>query len=406
MAIKGGTNGGYTGGNLGGTGYGPKCYNTGGIPYSTGLFNNRLSYDFRVSNTTIFSFGTTDATLAATNGLAITSSTGGVINSGATRQIFGNSSGLILNTPTGTAVQLVVNGSAIFGAQANGLYFYTDTGSPPSGQIGLNRSSSVNLIASVPTGGSFWVNYNNSIDTGISTASILFGFNGQTSTINSSYNVIARMTGGSMGYNAPAGSHIWHIAGSQYGALSSSLLTLANTDGIYMAHTGGTITAANRQYAGTSTGLNYNVPTSLAHTFLANNVTHAVLNASGVRVPNALQFLGTTSGGSAMNLATITSNNVIVYGPNGTSQYTIAAAGTQVLFANTVKGVLIIYTDTTGEYALYHLDGAGSGTAFSGSSVFVIGTPASDKIGIDNSGGNYRINNNSRGSRNFYVVKI
>ena len=100
-------------------------------------------------------------------------------------------------------------------------------------------------------------------------------------------------------YNVPAGlGHNFRVSTSIYAKINATGIDLSpqsanaltfGPGGKVIFGSGGSSTAANREIVGTSTGVDYNVPTNLAHTFRANNVSQGTWDGiNGVAVISAV----------------------------------------------------------------------------------------------------------------------
>ena len=88
---------------------------------------------------------------------------------------------------------------------------------------------------------------------------------------SSSLAYAAGSASGDLTLNASTGRQIFgYINGAEVGRLTSSGLDLSTNSKKLIFGSGGSVTAANREIVGTSTGNSHNVPTGLSHTFYVN----------------------------------------------------------------------------------------------------------------------------------------
>lgn len=186
MAIKNGQ-------TLGGIGYGPKAYNSLGIPYSSGLFNVKTggAYDFKVAGSSVF----------------------GV-----------NSGGAVVS----------INGQTFVVQSNNGLSLYSAQTSAGASVANIWRDSSINLNYNTSSGASHIHLINgtavSTLAAGLLTLATTNGiyFNSSTGTVTGTSRQIAGTSKG-MTYNTPsATSHIFSVNGVSQAAIDATGLTFAN----------------------------------------------------------------------------------------------------------------------------------------------------------------------------------
>lgn len=107
---------------------------------------------------------------------------------------------------------------------------------------------------------------------------------------SSSFAYAAGSVGGDLTLNARTGRQIFgYINGTEVVRFHTNGIDLSVNSKKVMFGSGGSATAANREAVGTPAGIDYNVPTNLAHTFRANNVSQGTWDGiNGVAVISAV----------------------------------------------------------------------------------------------------------------------
>ncbi len=321
-------------------------YGTGsGLTLNTAT-GNTFSFTINGSNNAVFSSSL--ATLSATNGIYFPSTTGSV--TGANRSIVPTAAGLQLNVPTGKYIVGSVNGTEVFHAEtatssgyvqlgnpASGAIFYADAGgsfiSTPSGST---QDSIINAVSVL------------SLSSSLATMRVTDGIylTSSTGTITGSRRQISGTSTG-MTYNTPsATSHIHTINNTAISTLSTTLLTLAQTNGITFTSATGTFSGDSRSLTGSSEGMSYNTTTNLGHVFREGNSIRATISGAGLFFTNPLTLTNSnptviyTSGGMVVNAPSGTNVSLKV---NGSNAATFDTTNTVIASTNGVN-----FTASTG----------------------------------------------------------
>lgn len=213
------------------------------IPLSTGLgLNVPTSGDFRLSvnGTTALTLSASLATLASTNGLYFTSATGTV--TGSQRMVVPTSTGININVPTSKDLRISVNDGVSLTIDVDGFIVPQDK----------------------------------------------YGYFGAAS-IKAGSDAIVQ-------FNTPTGNgYAWTASSTVVLTSDVGLLTVGSQHGIKLDSSIGTITSSDRQIAGTSTGVSFNVPTSLYFTWSQNGTDFANMTPDALQGPLVIAPFASTA---------------------------------------------------------------------------------------------------------------
>ena len=333
-----------------------------GVEYNTPTGTYHI---FKVNGTSSVSIQSDRVEVGGTYGVSFTNSSGSI--SSGLAQWTRTSSGMAGNTPTGTTWDMQIAASSVLTLSAslatlystNGLVLSSSTGSVTAGNRQIAGTAS-GLTYNIPTGVIHYFTQNNTDVMQLDASTLRLS---STSGLNIYYaagSTSHTLTGGSSGlsFNIPTGkAYTFTINSGGTATLDAFTLTLYSANGLYFGASGGTVTANQRMIVPTSTGFNYNVPTSTYHGFYINNVLKGIVDSNwmsnGITVgQNNITCFGYQAGN---NLATGSSANTLIGYQAGnaftSSSYYNVVVGTSagpVASTNTAGNVLIGYVAGNG----------------------------------------------------------
>lgn len=225
--------------------------------------------------------------LAASNDFAkeINFTSTSTITNGNT-QIVPLSTGLGLNVPTSGDFRLSVNGTSYLQVNSSDCLVFP-TASTPSAYTNFKiwNFTDTELVLNTPGSGKVSINCGTSSYLKVSSAGVVFPTNQSAS---SSDLTLARFSSTVLFVNVPtSGKFGINVNGSEVSSFTSSLFTVANTDGIVLTSTTGGVTAASRQFFSNSSGIGYNTPSATHHYFGVNGIFYARLGGNGLEFGNS-----------------------------------------------------------------------------------------------------------------------
>lgn len=129
--------------------------------------------------------------------------------------------------------------------------------------------------------------------------------------------------------------------------------------------------------------------------------------SGGFQLTNTKSYLiRNGAGSSSIRVATVNENDVVMLGPSSAQITGLSNESSRTLFPSSTRGLFFVYSDTSGEFGLFFLDGTSGSMKISGSTNYVAGSPAASEVGLEIQSGNYQLNNRSGGTRSLYVTKV
>lgn len=266
---------------LGSSGSGSRFYaDSGGSFIST---PSGSTQDSIINSVNVLSLSSALATLGTTDGIYLTSSTGTI--TGSRRQISGTSTGLDYNAPTGTAHVFSVNGTAagtlsvalLTLAATNGIYFSSTSGVVTAGQNQIAGNTG-GMGYNVATASSHYFSVNG-------TNYVKLGANGVDFTGLSP----GKITGTGVSMDGFGNLALCSATGQGTAIIvNGNIEGFLGTFGWITGWTtqSGISNAGYYQISPSSTGMDYNVPTGKKHIFKINNVEILRIEAGGLVVSN------------------------------------------------------------------------------------------------------------------------